>query len=122
MLDTLAQKNPDVLLELISLHAADERTSKIDVGVGVYRNDEGVTPVFKAVKAVENLLITQQESKSYLGADGDTEFVSLLHPIIFGNETSPTEFVGLQTPGGTGALRLGAELIARANPAATIWF
>jgi aromatic-amino-acid transaminase len=122
MFDKLALQSPDALLQIIKDHAGDSRAHKIDVGVGVYRDEAGVTPVFGAVKAAEAWLVQQQDSKSYLGADGDTGFVALLGELIFGEAYSAHSGLGgVQTPGGTGALRLGAELLNRARPGATIW-
>jgi aromatic-amino-acid transaminase len=122
ILAALEEQAPDALLQLIKLHAADNRPNTIDVGVGVYRDEQGRTPVFAAVKAAEQSLLSEQTSKSYLGADGDARFVALLAPIVFGPALAYDPGLwGLQTPGGTGALRLGADLIARANPNATLW-
>ena len=122
MFQALQEQAPDILLQLIKLHRADPRPDKIDVGVGVYRDQLGTTPVFGAVKTAEAQLLEQQSSKSYLGADGDIGFVERLTPIVFGERRAISDGLwGLQTPGGTGALRLAADLIARANPEATIW-
>ncbi|WP_394270805.1 aminotransferase class I/II-fold pyridoxal phosphate-dependent enzyme, partial [Qipengyuania sp.] len=84
MLDTLMPQPADALLALIKSHAADPRPGKIDLGVGVYRTDSGATPVFAAVKAAERLLLEQQDSKSYLGPEGDLAFVEALKPHVFG--------------------------------------
>lgn len=111
----------DALLNLIGLCRGDERPSKIDLGVGVYRDPSGATPVMRAVKAAEHILAKDQETKSYLGAEGDVRFVDLLVPIVFGEDAVSSDVTGVQTPGGTGALRLAAELIARANPEALVW-
>ena len=112
----------DPLLALIGLHRDDPRPDKIDLGVGVYRDDEGYTPVMAAVKAAEAKLQAEQDTKSYLGADGDMGFVSLLAPIVLGDAWSGSPLItGVQTPGGGGALRLGAELLALALPQATVW-
>jgi len=115
----LAIQPPDALLGLIGLYRADRRPGKIDLGVGVFRDDAGRTPVMRAVKAGEAKLLRDQESKSYLGAEGDIRFVELLAEVAFG--AGADRPVGIQTPGGTGALRLGAELIARSRPDATVW-
>ena len=115
----LAMQPADALLGLIGLYRADMRAGKIDLGVGMFRDDAGRTPVMRAVKAAEATLLRDQESKSYLGAEGDVRFVELLAEVAFGARADRP--VGIQTPGGTGALRLGAELIARSRPAATIW-
>jgi len=121
LFDGLKPQAPDALLALIGMFAADPREGKIDLGVGVYRDETGATPVFRAVKAAEARLVETQSSKSYLGPEGDIRFTELLKPIVFGAGTDTSAIVGVQTPGGTGALRLAAELIASAKPKATIW-
>ena len=110
----------DSLLNLITLANADTRPRKIDVGVGVYRDGLGRTPVMRAVKAAEMKLWEAQESKSYLGGKGDIAFAELLRPIVLGQHAPDDRIVGVQTPGGCGALRLGLQLVARANPAARV--
>ncbi|MBO9697526.1 MAG: aspartate/tyrosine/aromatic aminotransferase [Sphingopyxis sp.] len=111
----------DALLGLIALHRADPRPGKTDLGVGVFRDDAGRTPVMRAVKSAEARLAETQDSKSYLGAEGDAAYTEALAAIIFGAHRATGRLTGVQTPGGTGALRLGAELLARANPAARVW-
>lgn len=116
MLERLETQSPDALLALIKLHAADERPDKIDLGVGVYRTDEGSTPVFAAIKAAESQLVDTQDSKSYLGPEGDLGFVNSLMPYIFGADaTFGGRIAGMQTPGGTGAVRLALALGQRAG-------
>ena len=88
MLDRLAPQSPDALLALIKLHAADPRADKIDLGVGVYRTGQGATPVFGAIKAAEQVLVDTQDSKSYLGPEGDVGFVNALMPYIFGSDAT----------------------------------
>ena len=110
----------DSLLRLIALANADGRPEKIDVGVGVYRDGQGRTPVMRAVKAAERKLLESQASKSYLGSKGDERFAELLKPIVLGEHAGDERILGLQTPGGCGALRLGFQLIAKANPAARV--
>lgn len=120
LFDGLKPQAPDALLALIGMFAADPRGDKIDLGVGVYKDESGATPVFRAVKAAEKKLVETQDSKSYLGPEGDARFTELLKPIIFGAALGEG-LTGVQTPGGTGALRLGAELIAAAKPATKVW-
>lgn len=105
----------DPLLAQIGVFAADPRPTKLDLSVGMARNDAGDVPVMESVKAAERLLLTAQTSKSYLGAEGDKRFVELLRPIIFGAASDPALLRGLQTIGGTGALRMAAELLALAG-------
>ena len=116
MLDRLQDTPPDALLALIKQFAADEREDKIDLGVGVYRTDDGATPVFAAVKAAERRLLDEQDSKSYLGPEGDSGFVNALMPIVFGSDaTMGGRIDGLQTPGGTGAVRLAIAIAQKAG-------
>jgi aromatic-amino-acid transaminase len=116
MLNRLEAQAPDALLALIRLHAADPREDKIDLGVGVYRTEDGATPVFRAIKAAEQRLVDAQESKSYLGPEGDTGFVAALMPYIFGADAAMGgRLAGMQTPGGTGAVRLAVALAHKAG-------
>lgn len=116
MLDNLAPQAPDALLALIKLYAADSRADKIDLGVGVYRTDDGATPVFRAIKQAEQKLVDEQDSKGYLGPDGDMGFVHGLMPYIFGADpTMGGRIEGMQTPGGTGACRLAFALAQKAG-------
>ncbi|MGE4304546.1 MAG: aromatic amino acid transaminase [Novosphingobium sp.] len=117
MLIDLEQQPADALLALIKLHNADPRADKIDLGVGVYRTGQGETPVFGAIKAAEKKLVETQDSKAYLGPEGDMGFVEALMPYVFGKD-SPTmggRIEGMQTPGGTGSLRLALAMVKRAG-------
>ena len=111
----------DSLLALIALANADRRPDKIDVGVGVFRDGAGNTPILKVMKEAEKRLIETQESKSYLGSAGDRRYAELLRPVLLGPHAADERISGLQTPGGCGALRLGFELIATANPGARVF-
>ena len=116
MLERLTSQPPDALLALIKMYAADERPDKVDLGVGVYRTGQGDTPVFAAVKRAEQKLVDEQDSKSYLGPEGDMGFVEALMPYIFGSDaTMGGRVQGMQTPGGTGAVRLAVALAQRAG-------
>ncbi len=116
MLDRLTQQPPDALLALIKLHDADPRADKIDLGVGVYRTGQGETPVFGAIKAAEARLVAEQDSKAYLGPEGDMGFVHALMPYVFGGDPARGGRIeGMQTPGGTGAVRLALALAKRAG-------
>ncbi|MBU6269280.1 MAG: aromatic amino acid transaminase [Sphingomonadales bacterium] len=117
MLTNLQQQPADALLALIKLHNDDPRTSKIDLGVGVYRTGQGDTPVFGAIKAAEKVLLETQNSKAYLGPEGDMGFVHALMPYVFGaaDPTMGGRIEGMQTPGGTGAVRLAVALAKRAG-------
>jgi aspartate/tyrosine/aromatic aminotransferase len=111
----------DSLLALIDLANADTRPGKIDVGVGVYRDSAGNTPILKVVKEAERRLWERQETKSYIGGRGDIRFAELLRPILLGEHASDERIAGLQTPGGCGALTLAFHLIQAANPDAQVF-
>ncbi|MFD2138023.1 aminotransferase class I/II-fold pyridoxal phosphate-dependent enzyme [Novosphingobium resinovorum] len=100
MLNDLKQQPADALLALIKLHNNDPRADKIDLGVGVYKTAEGDTPVFAAIKAAEKKLVEEQNSKAYLGPEGDMGFVEKLMPYVFGkaNPTMDGRIEGMQTP------------------------
>lgn len=120
--DALRPQPPDALLALIDQFRNDRRPGKVDLGVGTYRDEQGITPVMRAIKDAERLLVEGQRTKGYLGPEGDQRFVDLLRPIAFGaGEAHAGRLRGVQTPGGSGALRLGAELVALARPGAKIW-
>ena len=114
LFDRLEAQPADSLIALIALAEADPRPTKIDVGVGVYRDSDGNTPILRAVKKAERILEQVQTTKSYIGSQGDARFTQLIGEIVFGPNHDPN-IVGLQTPGGCGALRIGADLIARAG-------
>ena len=117
MLSNLDQQPADALLALIKLHNADPRADKIDLGVGVYRTGQGATPVFGAIKAAEQRLVDTQNSKSYLGPEGDMGFVHALMPYIFGKDdpNKGGRIEGMQAPGGTGAVRLAVALAKKSG-------
>ncbi|MEO7276961.1 MAG: amino acid aminotransferase [Sphingomicrobium sp.] len=110
----------DPLIALIGMVNADPRPDKIDVGVGVFRDGAGNTPILTVTKDAELRLVETQETKAYLGSAGDKRFAELLRPIVLGEHAGDDRIVGVQTPGGCGALRLGFELLALANPEARV--
>ena len=118
--DALGDVQSDSLLALIAMANADPRPDKIDVGVGVYRDGVGNTPILRAVKAAEKLLWESQQTKSYIGGFGDRRYTELLRPIVLGRHAGDDRIAGLHTPGGCGALSLGFKLIATAHPDAKV--
>lgn len=121
LFEGLTPQPPDVVLSLIRAFAEDPREGKIDLGVGVYRDAAGRTPVFAAMKAAETRLLETQATKAYLGPEGDFGFLEAIAPVAFGQGLSAAQMFGVQTPGGTGALRLAAELANAGRSAARIW-
>ena len=121
MFQTLQPQPDDALLALIGLYRDDPRSNKIDLGVGTYRDEAGGTPVFAAIKSAETILTETQRTKAYLGPEGSQRFIELLRPIAFGQaDALGPRLIGVQTPGGSGGLRLGAELINAASPDANV--
>jgi aromatic-amino-acid transaminase len=121
MFESLKPQPPDKIIELIGLFAADPRADKIDLGVGVYKDADGRTPVMRAVKAAEARLLAEQDTKTYVGLLGDLEFVDAMRALVFAGAVPPERVAGAQTPGGTGAIRQLLELVRRASPGATVW-
>jgi len=124
MLDRLNAIPPDPILGIIAAHAADDNPRKIDLGIGVYKNEAGETPILDSVRKAEQILDNTQTSKSYLGPPGIAGFNSAMTDLIFG-AGSPVQreerVRTIQTPGGTGAIRVGADLVNAAAPGATVW-
>ena len=123
MLEHLSATAPDPILGLIQLFRDDSRHDKVDLGVGVYKDDQGFTPVMRAIKAAQMDLAQTQDSKAYVGPNGNALFNELLTDLVFGpvaTQLKPRLSL-LQTPGGCGALRVAAELIHQAHPSATLW-
>ncbi|MBY0563091.1 MAG: aromatic amino acid transaminase [Hyphomonadaceae bacterium] len=113
MLADLQVRPPDPLLKLIKAFREDKRTDKIDLGVGVYRDESGNTPIMAAVKEAERRLLAAQTTKTYVGQQGDVDFLHLLGELVFGERAK--ELVSQQAVGGTGALRLGFDLLREAG-------
>ncbi len=121
MLTNLTPQPADKILALVEAFRADPREGKIDLGVGVYRNAEGVTPVMRAVKAAEQSIWSSQETKAYTGLAGDPAYAAAMRELILGDSVDAGRVAAVATPGGTGAVRQGLELMQYADKAATIW-
>jgi len=117
----LPASKPDAILALMGKFRADERPEKIDLGVGVYRDSEGATPVMRSVKIAQEKLVAEEITKTYVGPTGDQEFNALLADLALGNSVEKGRIASMQAPGGSGALRVLFELINEANPGATVW-
>lgn len=108
---------PDTLLGLTTLFNNDPRARKIDLGVGVYRTPENRTPVMEAVAAAQRRLADREMTKAYLPPEGAPGFGDAVRTLVFGSAIDRERCAVLQTPGGCGALRVGAELLRRAGAA-----
>ena len=120
MLETLTTIAQDKILQLIALYRDDPRTGKIDLGVGVYKDASGLTPVMRAVKAAEKQLWETETTKTYTTLAGDPAYGAAMLELILGAGYE-SRAATIATPGGTGAIRQALELIRMANPAAKVW-
>ena len=124
MFSQLQMVATDPILGLMAEYQADPNPNKVDLGVGVYKDEQGHTAVLKCVKEAEALRLKQENSKTYIGMAGDLNFNAHIEKLAFGPAHQvllANRVTTAHTPGGTGALRVAAEFIKRANPKATIW-
>lgn len=124
MFDHLNALPDDPILGLMAAYRKDPREQKIDLGVGVYMDDQGKTPVMQAVQQAEKRLIEVEGSKTYQGIAGDQDYNRHIINLLLGSEHNAVtagRVCSIQTPGGSGGLRIGAEVIRRANPDAKLW-
>ena len=121
MLENLTQQPPDKIIMLSGMFRADERTDKIDLGVGVYKDANGNTPIMRAVKKAEQLLWNEETTKSYTALVGDGAFHKVMADLVLGDSVAADRLAFAHAPGGTGAIRQILELIKVASPDATIW-
>ena len=121
MFERLSTPAPDKILALIQEFRADSRPNKIDLGVGVYRNAEGVTPIMRAVKAAEKRWWEQETTKAYTALAGDPAFPAAMIGLVLGDAVPRDKVAAVATPGGTGAVRQAFELVQMANPDARVF-
>jgi aspartate aminotransferase len=122
LFEKLSAMPQDAILKVIAEYQVDTREEKIDLGVGVYRDAGGNTPILSTVKKAEQHLVDTQSTKSYLGSSGADSFSQVIQRLTFGDEAGQSErIVTLQTPGGSGSLRVAAGVIQRANKGVSIW-
>ena len=120
MLSNLKPQAPDKILMLVEEFKADTRQGKIDLGVGVYKDPQGVTPVMRAVKQAEQRIWENQTTKAYTGLAGTPEYREAMAGMVLG-EVPAERLASVATVGGTGAIRQGLELARRANPDLTVY-
>ncbi|KUJ85374.1 aromatic amino acid aminotransferase [Ruegeria marisrubri] len=121
MFENLKPQPADKILALMQMYRDDPREQKIDLGVGVYKNADGVTPVMRAVKAAELRIWEEQQTKAYTGLAGDPAYADVMINLILGTTVPRANVAAVATPGGTGACRQAFELIRMANPSARVF-
>ena len=121
MLEKFQPVPPDPILGLGQLFAADKREGKIDLGVGVFKDAAGNTPIMSAVKKAEMVLHESQTTKTYKGLGGDEAFRDSMRALVLGDAVSADRVATIQTPGGTGAIRQLYEAIKKIHGEATLW-
>lgn len=124
MLERLEPAPPDLIFGLTEAFKKDPNPRKINLGVGVYQDETGRTPIFRAVKAAEAKLLEAEKTKAYLGIAGDPDFLDAVQGLIYeGAEDllASGRLVTVQTAGGTGGVRVAADLLRLAAPGASVW-
>ena len=124
MFETLTPAPPDPILGLTEAFRKDGNPAKINLGVGVYKDDAGNTPVLEAVQQAEVRLVASGMDKSYLSIEGSDEYGAAVRALLFGADhaiVTGNRAVTIHTPGGTGALRVAADFIHKMFPGAAIW-
>ncbi len=121
MFEIVAAAPPDPILGLGDAFQKDPRPNKINLTIGVYRDDAGRTPILKSVKQAEAKLLSDEATKGYLGIDGLAEFNRLAGELTMGGLVPANRIAAAQTPGGTGALKVAADFIYKSFPQARVW-
>ena len=121
MFENLPEQPADKILQLMQMFREDQRSGKIDLGVGVYRNAEGVTPIMRAVKAAQKRVWDEETSMAYTGLAGTPAFNDAMIALVLGDAVPRDAVASVATPGGTGAVRLGFEIARMAHHGVTIW-
>lgn len=124
MFDKIEMAPPDPILGLDEAFKSDPNPMKINLGVGVYKDERGNTPIFSAVKRAEAIMLQGETSKSYLGITGAPEYAVAVQGLLFGANhpiVAARRAVTAHCPGGTGSLRVAADFIKRVNPGARAW-
>ena len=116
MFNSLQQQPADKILALMQVYKEDPRENKIDLGVGVYKDASGQTPIMQSIKQAEHMLWETQDTKSYVGLTGTPEFSETMIDLVLGDKFDKNLTASAATPGGTGAVRQAFELGKLANP------
>jgi aspartate aminotransferase len=121
MLNHLHEQPKDKILQLMQLFKDDPRDTKIDLGVGVYKDASGKTPIMRAIKAAEKRLWNEETTKSYTGLAGDPGYQDAMIGLVLGDSVPRDRVAAAATPGGTGAIHMVLETVKMASPDATVW-
>jgi aspartate aminotransferase len=121
MFEHLTAQKPDAILQLVQMFRDDPREQKVDLGVGVYKDASGNTPVMRAVKAAEQQLWQAETTKTYVALTGDPGFADAMVKLVLGDAVARDKVAAAATPGGTGAVRQAFELVRMANPDARVF-
>ncbi len=116
MLGNLKDQPADKILMLMQSYKEDPREDKLDLGVGVYKDANGNTPVMRAVKEAERRILEEQTTKAYVGLAGDPAYARTMRELVLADSVTPDRVAAIATPGGTGAFRQGVDLLRLANP------
>ncbi|MEX1058202.1 MAG: aminotransferase class I/II-fold pyridoxal phosphate-dependent enzyme, partial [Natronospirillum sp.] len=124
MFERVSVAPADPILGLTDAYKADPRPQKINLGVGVFKDEQGNTPILDCVKEAERRLVNSETTKGYLAINGSPEYGQAVQQLLLGKHSvamTEQRVVTAQAPGGTGALRVGAEFIVRHLGIKTIW-
>ena len=114
----------DAILGLTEAFRKDSNPNKVNLGVGVFKDDQGTTPILKCIKAVEEKLVETETTKGYLPISGSPAYGAKVQQLLFGADSeviNSGRAATIHSPGGTGALRVGADLLKQFNPNAKLW-
>ena len=121
LFDKISAAKAPKILQLLQDFLVDSRENKMDLGIGVYKDETGITPVLKSVKKAEVILVEQQKTKAYIGLAGDLVFCDLASSLVIGEQIDRKRINAIQTPGGSTALRVLYDLVFDVSPNSTIW-
>ena len=124
MFDSLPVLPPDSILGLAAACRADPNPNKVDLTLGVYMDETGLCPVFESVQQAQQALVSEEQTKVYMQPQGDPDYLNGVRSLVFGESGLAAlgdRTSAVQTPGGCGAVRLGAEVLYAAAPKATVW-
>ncbi|MEI8592998.1 amino acid aminotransferase [Photobacterium sp. Hal280] len=121
MFKQLTEAQLDPILSLTQMFREDARSEKMDLGIGVYRNSQGETPIMQAVFQAEQRLLDTQKTKAYVGLAGDEVFNQAMMDLLIKDTSADSRAAAVQTPGASGALRMLADLMYLAQPDTTVW-